>query len=79
LKVCRTAGEFFADVDGRCNLVDDFFRSRLEELLMVFLMADLVLSPKFFPIVLLFGVISNLELDIKDISESYDPKFELFP
>ena len=46
---------------------------------MVFLIADLVLSPKFFPIVLLFGVISNLELDIKDISESYDPKFELFP
>ena len=46
---------------------------------MVFLIADLVLSPKFFPILVLFGVISNFEFDIKDISESYDPKFELFP
>ena len=46
---------------------------------MVFLMADLVLSPKFFPTVVLLGVISNLELEINDISESYDPKLELFP
>lgn len=46
---------------------------------MVFLMADLVLSPKFFPLVVLLGVISNFEFDIKDISESCEPKFELFP
>jgi hypothetical protein len=67
------AGEFLAEVEGLCILLVYFFISKLEELLIVFLMADLVLSPKLCPVMRL-GVIMNLDVDIYDISESDDPQ-----
>jgi hypothetical protein len=74
-----TAGEFFAEVEGRCSFVVDFLSSRFEELLIVLRIADLVRSPKLIPKVLLLGVIANLECEMYDISESDDPQCELFP